>query len=202
MFYHYTSERGLHGIRQFGLIKRGDSPFCSQQIFVSLTTSSDPEGHGLLDGRTVLRGDANFAKLAQQTDQLPGIDRILTGNMREFRLSIDIDKNDPALFHWDSIVARAKARDPVFDHIQKLSDEDINKLSIGLRLTALYPIGCAHLNDAELIKIYRDIEYGLLQTNEKTWWFFEGDIEVNRITKAEKMNNDSVYKAYSWNQIS
>ena len=203
IFYHYTGEKGIQGIKQSGLITRGNSPFSSQRLFVCLTTSSDPEGHGLTYGSTITRESANFAEVAKLTNTPPDKDFITLANLRKFRLSIDIENNDPALFHWDDIVERIKTYDPVFDLIQQIPPEyNIDMAIIGFIVSTLYPNGSSLLSDEELFKAHFDIIYGLRPTKENTWWFFEGDIEISRITKVEKMNNNAVYEPFPWDHPS
>lgn len=75
--YHYTSAAHLRGIHQYGLTV-GDVITSFQKlegkVGVWLTTSLDPEGHGLSNS------------LVDKT---------------EFRLTVEIDDNDPRLHKWE-----------------------------------------------------------------------------------------------------
>lgn len=98
IFYHFTTRDALPSIMAEGL-NRGEAPISDTRVAqaVNLTTSPDPEGHGLDKGGRVV-GEAESAKLAAHGFRVP-VGTIYADKL-EARIKIKLPRSDRRLTEW------------------------------------------------------------------------------------------------------
>lgn len=117
---------------------------------VSLTTDSDPRGHGLTDGREITKEQARLLKYATEQD-----DKLFCVDNTEFCLKIVIPVS--------ALISAQKV------HRQR-------ELAL-LEITGHLPCSKSP-SEAEMSQIARAISLGTLPRKSLSWWYHKGDLEL------------------------
>lgn len=159
LLFHFTTKRALSGILKDRLISptRVVQPNGSvlNNAGVSLTSDTDPSGHGLPDGRVIT---------SEQAKGLPRYVRSgkkkLSEDATEYRIDLELDDQDPLLVYAPTFYANAA---PMVLEV--------------LEGKGYFPIDSIPPNH-ELKKVIDDIANGSLLGKSKTWWYYLGTIAL------------------------
>ncbi|MBB3211673.1 hypothetical protein FHW67_000921 [Herbaspirillum sp. Sphag1AN] len=172
IFYHFTTAVGAREIVRTSEIQLGRLPAFEKELSarsgVSLTTSDQPDGHGLPDGRKV--SDQEFQYLLKNAPANFALDPDGNGGYfcvdhTEVRLEIDIPD---AL--WGEY--RVKRVIDSYDPIQLLA----------MDVTAHFPLGV--YSDEEMLETIESLHTGRLVAKSPTWWWSEKAIPISMIKTA------------------
>lgn len=181
-FFHYTGYTGAVGILGSGRINCGCTPFdWKNKLAVCLTTDKSPDGHGLTEGEVVRLNDPNFPHVARSTKAPPGTTFVSCANLKNIRLTIEIEKTDPRLKSWAKVEKgfRQREKSP-----HEAENEDL--LVLAFKHSASYPVGTDHLPTEQLRKELILTREGRFPEKSDTWWFYWGAIPSEWITRVER----------------
>lgn len=157
IFYHYTVRWAIDGIRSVGFLKPSPSQL-GHLPWVSLTTDTDPSGHGLPDGREIL--DLNAPLKFRTVGQ-----RRMSYDHTEARVVINLDPSDL------NLVNAASQHDP--------------EMLFALDVMAYLPTEI-NPSDPVLLGTRDMILKGLLPRKSPTWWYYKIAIPMDQILRFEE----------------
>lgn len=170
ILFHYTTASAIQQIRKDGVIRKSVGNILINNT-VSLTTDTDPRGHGLPDGREITMAQA------QHLNPISRNGKLYCHDHTEFRIVLSIPQKDPLL-------APAWMRNK--------PDE-----LLGMDIAAWNPID-VRIPDCELLDIHRKIMTNALPRKSKTWWYYLTDIPCSLIDRLEVRNSSGVYVPSAW----
>ena len=160
--FHYTCERAIRHIRADGLLLpsriAGVDGHPIDDTAISLTTDVDPYGHGLPDGREIPSAQHAASGLTVSRDG-----RWYLEDATEFRITFQVDPNDPAL---------------VFVPSYYKPNPDV---LLVLAITGHLPNGVNAASDAEFLAAATRAGTELSEQRSKihTWWYYFGQLSVS-----------------------
>jgi len=157
LLFHYTTEQNKAGIFESGEI-RPSAPGGLSPGWVSLTSDTDPVGHGLPDGRPISWEQAEHLS-HEVIDGLPHC-----WDHTKCRLTIEFEDRDPNLV-WA---------------ISHHSPEELQ----GLEISAYHPVDLV-LSDSDLLSTAMELNVGMLDHKARTWWYYKTPIPTSRIAAIE-----------------
>lgn len=165
LLFHYTTEQNKTGIFEVGKVTPS-APGGLSPGGVSLTSDTDPVGHGLPDGRPI------SSKQAKHLSH-----RIIDGvphcwDHTKFRLTIALEDHDPNL-------------------VRAVNHHAAEEL-LGLDISAYHPEDL-HPPDLTFLLIARGISTGTLVRKSPTWWYYKRSIPVSRIVAIEARDASGTY---------
>lgn len=153
LLFHYTTEQNKAGIFESGEI-RPSAPGGLSPGWVSLTSDTDPLGHGLPDGRSISWEQAEHLS----HEVIDGVAH--SWDHTRVRLTVAFEDGDLDL-----------VRAAVYHNENELLELDIS---------AYNPVD-HYIPDINLLLTARDFSLGLLVRKSPTWWYYKRPIPVSRI---------------------
>ncbi|HVJ42330.1 MAG TPA: hypothetical protein VM639_12575 [Dongiaceae bacterium] len=164
-------------------IKIGLIPYeedCSpRQLAISLTTDSEPDGHGLTSGERLIG-----AQLERIRSSIPGLPPSATeatfANKTAVRIRLKLKEADPKLRSFEKY-ARKLGRSAAWRRAVALSGH--------------LPLSGAAYDDAEFKALMTTQSGDVRPTKEGTWYFYFGTISPDNFHAVEYRQPDSTYLA-------
>ncbi len=166
LLYHYTTIHAVMGIRSVNVLKTTPANKLGVPPWLSLTSDSEPEGHGLPDGRELTAHQA----ITVQHELLNGKPHCF--NFTECRAVIDFDRNDT--------------------HLVLASLHHLDQELISLNIAAYNPVDVP-LPEILAAKTARLILAGRLIPKSPTWWYYKSPVPLSKILRFEQKDTSGKY---------
>jgi len=170
ILFHYTTASAVQQIPKDGIIRTSVGNRLINDT-VSLTTDTDPRGHGLPDGREITMAQA------QHLNPISRNGKLYCHDHTEFRIVLSIPQEDPLLA-------------PAWER------NEPNEL-LAMDIAAWNPID-VRIPDWELLDIHRKIITNVLPRKSQTWWYYLTDIPCSLIDRLEIRNSSGQYVPSAW----
>ena len=151
IFYHYTHEWAIDGIRSTGVLKTTPKAIAPMPAWLNLTTDPDPSGHGLPDGRELVYGENMPCK------EIAG--RHYCYDYTEWRVGMDLNEGDSDLV--------------------KASTHHTAEFFEALEIAGYLPTG-SNVPDPVFRATVEGIRTGNLPRKGATWWYYKKAIPVSQ----------------------
>lgn len=164
--FHYTTSGCLAGILHQRVINPGQMVSILGQVSygyaVSLTSDTDPIGHGLPDGRVITPAQAQVV----QSTNVGGILRCIDAT--ECRIEIEVERADPRLFHAPGYYSPKMLR--------------------AVEVSAYFPVQ-SYVSTPELRKAEKAFRNRTWIPKGPTWYFYQGALALTNFTVQRRQAN-------------
>lgn len=164
--FHYTTSSCLAGILHQRVINPGQMVSIFGQVShgyaVSLTSDTDPIGHGLPDGRVIT---AEQAQVVQSTN-VGGILRCIDAT--ECRIEVEVEREDARLFHAPAFYSPKVLR--------------------AVEVSAYFPLQ-SYVSTPEVRQAERAFRDRMWKPKGPTWYFYQGALTLSKFTVQRRQAN-------------
>lgn len=195
LFYHFTQKRNVDSILSLGL-NVGLTPYRDITDFkaVSLTSVSDPTGHGLISGELVFENEPEYLAASKHFPE--GVKVRANGSS-----SVEMFDQTEAMFVFDLNLSSPKliSHRQLFDKIltnglmQGRPTSELAYWNAAIIHAADYPLGLEHLPDGQLEYERQQILEGNRKHKANTWFFYLERISPNKVVAVKFRQNDGLY---------